>query len=226
MRDRLGGPLRDSRVVASLELLVVPALLALQAAGLFAKPKLPLLFFGWLSMWLRGVGWRQTGLSRPVNWSATVLVAIVVALAYNALDVGVILPLLHRVTGEPLDLGEFVSLRGNSGTLLLLTMVSWVSAAFPEELLFRGYILNRLTDVCGRTRTGWAASAAIVSVVFGLAHHAQGATGVFDNVLAGLLFVVLYLASGRNLWLPILVHGTIDTSSAVCSTWVITRDST
>jgi membrane protease YdiL (CAAX protease family) len=29
------------------------------------------------------------------------------------------------------------------------------------------------------------------------------------------LFAALYLASGRNLWLPILVHGVIDTSSVV-----------
>jgi membrane protease YdiL (CAAX protease family) len=56
---------------------------------------------------------------------------------------------------------------------------------------------------------------ALVSLVFGLAHHAQGVTGIMDNVLAGLLFAGLYLASGRNLWLPILAHGVIDTSSVV-----------
>ena len=54
---------------------------------------------------------------------------------------------------------------------------------------------------------------ALVSLAFGLAHHSQGVTGVLDNVLAGLLFAILYLASGRNLWLPILVHGLVDTTS-------------
>ena len=214
-RDRLGAHLRGSRIVAGLELLVVPLLLGLQTAAVMAKPKLPLLLFGWLSLWLRRVGWRRVGLSRPTSWPKTLLAASLIGLAYNAFDIGVILPLLRRATGEPLDLTQLGELKGNLGMLGLLVAVSWLSAAFPEELLYRGYILNRLTDVLGRTTAGWAVAAALVSVAFGLAHGAQGVTGVLDNVLAGVLFVVLYLTSGRNLWMPILAHGMIDTSSVV-----------
>ena len=214
LRDRIGALLRG-RVVAALELLVVPLLLGLHASGMFPKPKLPLLLFGWLSMRLRRVGWRQVGLGRPAKWGSTVLAAIVIALAYNALDIGVVLPLLRRLTGEPLDLAAFAGLRGDAGTLMLLLTVAWISAAFPEELLYRGYMLNRLGDVFGRRIAGWAAAAALVCLTFGLAHHAQGITGVLDNILAGGLFATLYFVSGRNLWLPILVHGIIDTSSVV-----------
>ena len=60
LRDRLGGPLRASRIATGLELLVVPLMLGLQAAGVLAKPRLPL----------------------PV----TVSVAIVIGRAYDALD--------------------------------------------------------------------------------------------------------------------------------------------
>ena len=206
---------RDSRWVAALELLVVPLLLWLHAAGLFPKPKLPLLLLGWLSLWLRGVGWRRIGLTRPRSWPVTVAAAILIGLAYDALDVGVILPMLRRLTGEALDLSQFAGIEGNMGTLGLLLAVGWISAAFPEELLYRGCYLNRAVDLFGRGRGGWAVSVALSSVVFGLAHHAQGVTGVYDNVIAGLLFAGLYLASGRNLWLPILAHGVIDTTSAV-----------
>jgi len=215
LRDRLGGMMRGSRRAAGLELLIVPLLLGLRAAGVMAKPKLPLLLLGWLSMWLRRVGWRQVGLSRPRSWPSTVVTAIVVGLAYNALDIGVLIPLLHRLTGEPLDLTAFASLKGDLGTLLLLSAASWISAAFPEEMLYRGYILNRLADAFGRTAAGWTAGATLVALAFGLAHHGQGVTGVLDNVLAGLVFAVLYFASGRNLWLPILVHGIVDTTSVI-----------
>jgi len=214
-RDRLGAILRSSRIVAGLELLVVPLLLWLQAVGWLAKPKLPLLLFGWLSMWLRRVSWRSVGLCRPESWPATVVAAIVIGLAYDALDIGAVLPLLHRLTGEPLELGQFASLKGNARMLALLVAASWVSAAFLEEMLYRGYFLNRVADVFGRTIAGWTLSAVLASLVFGLAHHAQGVTGVLDNVLAGGLFAGLYFASGRNLWLPILVHGIIDTTSVV-----------
>jgi membrane protease YdiL (CAAX protease family) len=214
LRDRLGALLRG-KFAAAIELLVVPLLLGLQWVGLVSKPKLPLLLFGWLSLWLRRVGWRQVGMSRPSSWPVTVLLASVAGVAYNALDIGVIVPLLQRITGEPLDLTDFAALKGNTETLLLLLTVSWVSAALPEEMLYRGYILNRAADIFGRTSAAWAVNAALASFAFGLAHHSQGASGVIDNVLAGLFFAALYLASGRNLWLPILVHGVIDSTSVV-----------
>jgi membrane protease YdiL (CAAX protease family) len=212
LRDRLGSFLRH-RWVAALEAMVVPLMLWLQAGGIVAKPKLPLLFFGWLSMWLRRVSWREVGLRKPAGWPLTILTAILVGIAYNALDVGVILPSLHRLTGEPLDLSELEALKGNASVALLLLAASWLSAAFPEELLYRGYLLNRLSDFFGRHTAGWAVSAALVSVAFGFAHHAQGITGILDNVIAGLLFAGLYFASRGNLWLPILTHGIIDTTS-------------
>jgi membrane protease YdiL (CAAX protease family) len=214
LRDRVGMLLQNP-IIASLELLVVPLLLGLHAIGVFPKPKLPLLLFGWFSMWLRRVGWSQLGLSRPPDWLKTLGAATLIAIAYDLLDISLILPALHRLTGEPLDLAAFASVKGNTGMLMLLIAASWISAAFPEEMLYRGYILNRLTDIFGKRRTGWIVSAILVCLVFGFAHHAQGITGILDNVIAGGLFVALYFAVRRNLWLPILVHGMIDTISVI-----------
>lgn len=215
LRDRAGVMLNQNRVIAALELLVVPLLLGLHAIGVFPKPKLPLLFFGWFSMWLRHMSWKQLGLSRPQNWLNTTVVAMVIAIAYEILDIKLILPVLHRLTGESLDLAAVASVKGNMQMLMLLIAASWISAAFPEEMLYRGYILNRLSDVFGQSRTGWIVSAILVCFVFGFAHRAQGITGILDNVIASALFVALYFATQRNLWLPIMVHGTIDTISVV-----------
>ena len=214
-RDGIGAALRGNKLLTALELLLLPAFFALQAAGVLTKPKLPLLLLGWSSMWLRRVGWRQVGLARPKSWPRTVLAALAIGLAYNALDILVILPLFQRLTHEPLDLSQLGDLEGNARTLALLLLASWVSAALVEELLYRGYLLNRLADLFGRTALGWIASVALVTAGFAYAHHAHGVTGIADNVLAGLLFAGLYLASGRNLWLPLLVHGVIDTTSVV-----------
>jgi membrane protease YdiL (CAAX protease family) len=214
-RDRIGASLRESRLLTIVELLAVLLFLALQAAGAIAKPKLPMLLIGWLSLWLRRVSWRQLGLARPKSWLKTVLAGVGIGLAYNALDIRVILPLLHRLTGEPLDLSGVGDLQGNVAALATLVLASWISAALAEELLYRGYLLNRVTDVFRRHATGRTAAVLLVTAAFACAHRAQGITGIADNVLAGLLFAGLYLGSGRNLWLPILVHGVIDTSSVV-----------
>jgi hypothetical protein len=213
LRDRLGAALRGNRLALGLELLFVPALLALKAAGALRNPSLALLLLGWLSLWLRRSGWRQVGLNRPAHWPRTVLAAIGIGIAYNALDIRVLLPALHRLTGEPLELGQFSSLQGNAGALLLWLAVTWTLVAFGEEMAWRGYVLNRLADAFGRSSWSWILGGALVSLAFGFAHGAQGITGILDNILAGLLFSGLYLVAGRNLWLPILVHGLVDTSS-------------
>jgi hypothetical protein len=153
-RDRIGASLRESRLLTIVELLAVLLFLALQAAGAIAKPKLPMLLIGWLSLWLRRVSWRQLGLARPKSWLKTVLAGVGIGLAYNALDIRVILPLLHRLTGEPLDLSGVGDLQGNVAALATLVLASWISAALAEELLYRGYLLNRVTDVFGVTRRG------------------------------------------------------------------------
>jgi membrane protease YdiL (CAAX protease family) len=215
LRDRLRGPLERSKLAAGLELLILPLLLALKAAGVLRNPSQPLFLFGWLSLWARRSGWRQVGMARPARWPLTVLAAIVIGVAYDALDVRVLIPLLHRLTGEPLELAQFSALQGNLGSLLFWVAVVWPLAAFCEEMAYRGYLLNRLTDLFGRSSASWALNAALLSLIFGLTHSSQGVTGILDNVLAGLLFSALYLASGRNLWLPILVHGVVDTASLV-----------
>ncbi len=53
----------------------------------------------------------------------------------------------------------------------------------------------------------------LVSVLFGLLHSYQGTVGVVMTGVTGLVFGILYLASGRNLWAPIIAHGTTDTVS-------------
>jgi hypothetical protein len=40
----------------------------------------------------------------------------------------------------------------------------------------------------------------------------QGITGQIENAIDGLLLGVLYLACGRNLWVPIIAHGITDTA--------------
>src|SRR5262245_46939166 len=112
-RDRLGAPLRERRTLAALELLIVPIVLGLRAAGAIRNPVIVFLRFGWLSLWLRRSGWRKVGLSRPTHWPRTILAGISIGIGYNVFDIFVLLPLIRRLTGEPLDLSELSGLPGN-----------------------------------------------------------------------------------------------------------------
>ncbi len=75
--------------------------------------------------------------------------------------------------------------------------------------------MTELVKVLGSS--GWALTANIVftSVVFGLAHWYQGRSGVLSSGTIGLLISLMFVYSGFNLWLVILVHGFIDTTYLV-----------
>lgn len=164
---------------------------------------------------LRAAGepWADLGLRRPASWPKTLGLAILCAAGLQALSTLVVLPLL-RAIGAPLpDLGRFAALEGNLPMLLTFLVVSWTTAGFGEEVIWRGFVMGRLARLFGGERRAWIVALVATSVIFGLLHLYQGITGVVLTGVAGLFLGLLYLAGGRNLWLPILTHALTDTSS-------------
>jgi membrane protease YdiL (CAAX protease family) len=121
-------------------------------------------------------------------------------------------PLIARLTtGEVPDVSMFASLVGDEVQLLFWLVMSWTLAAFLEEMVYRGWITARIAEVGGLSTNAWVIAILLSSVLFGFAHLYQGTSGVITTGLSGLLFGVAYLASGRNLWCPIIAHGLTDT---------------
>lgn len=85
----------------------------------------------------------------------------------------------------------------------------WVSAAFAEEIIFRGYLLNRFNKLTGNTIVSILSS----SLLFSLIHVYQGISGLLLTFIGGILYCVIYLFAKRNLWVSILAHGISDTIS-------------
>lgn len=208
-RERYG----DSRALALVELLVAVAIVVANAFEVIPFSSTPfVLLFGWLMLWLRGVGWRQLGLRRPPLWARILLLGVGVGVAYQFVSLYLIEPLIARLTGRLPDVSQFAPLIGDEFLLLLSVIASWTLAAFGEELVFRAYLMNRVVDALGsRGRAAWGISLVSVSILFGLAHLYQGASGIVVATLSGLLFGALYLACGRNLWAAIIAHGVNDT---------------
>jgi membrane protease YdiL (CAAX protease family) len=94
---------------------------------------------------------------------------------------------------------------------LLVLAIIWVLAAFAEELVYRGYLLNRVAELGGATRGAWIVSLLLVSAAFGFDHLGQGLSGQIIESIAGLLLALVYLGAGRNLVVAIVAHGIADT---------------
>ena len=117
---------------------------------------------------------------------------------------------LDASAASPPDLTVLSNLRDNFILLAVALLLTWTLAAFGEELVWRGYILNRIADVISLPRLRWPIAVALSSAAFGLAHFDQRWTGILENAIDGALLAGQYFASGRNLWLPIIAHGVTD----------------
>lgn len=73
--------------------------------------------------------------------------------------------------------------------------------------------MHRIVDLIGERRSSWVISVVFTSLLFGVLHGYQGPSGMIAISFVGMALGGIYLAFGRNLWLPILVHGFIDSAS-------------
>jgi membrane protease YdiL (CAAX protease family) len=163
------------------------------------------------SLWLRGLRWTDVGLVRFQNWRRTVLLGVPCGVAMEGFELFISQPLLMRWTGKGPDLELFRALHGNMTWTLLALAGTWTLAAFGEEMVYRGYLMNRVVDLIRPTRAAWGISLIVVSCVFGASHINQGITGQLENTIDGLLLGAIYLACGRNLSVSVVAHGITDT---------------
>jgi uncharacterized protein len=207
---------RNSKWLAVLEFLLVATIFYTDYRHWIPFSKTPeLVLLGWISLRLRRLGWRAVGLTRWRSWPVTIAIGVALGTALEAFQLLVTQPILSRLVGKEPDLDLFRMLTGNIKVTLLFIALSWTLAAFGEELFWHGYMMNRVADLFGRTRSVWVVSLVMVNVVFGMAHGYQGLTGWIEEGLAGIFLGLMYLRTGRNLSVPIIAHGVSDTIDMV-----------
>jgi CAAX protease family protein len=93
---------------------------------------------------------------------------------------------------------------------VLLLPLGWGTAAFGEELIYRGFLNTRLSVAFGGGRSAVALAAVGQALLFGLGHTYLGPLGVMNATAIGLVSGGVYLAGDRNLWPVIIAHGLVD----------------
>jgi membrane protease YdiL (CAAX protease family) len=201
-RDRVGARLRKSPRMMMLEVLIITGLV--MVTPLVGLP----LFL--VSLWFRRSGFKSVGIFRPESWSRTLIVSIFLGSSYYLFSGFFLSPFLRRLTGDYTPSPFFELIEGNPSMLLFLLVFTWIFAAFGEEMIFRGYLANRFSDIFGE-ETFYAKSWWIVgTLLFGMAHLPVGLASFFSAVIAGLFFTGLFQRFNGNLWVPILTHGLYD----------------
>jgi len=195
-------------------LVLIPSALVLQAGQLLLAGVVVSALGCWHCLKLQGKSWADLGFHRPSSLPRTLLTAFASTLGLLFLTV----PLRRYVTtllNQPPNLEAFKALEGNFVALVVGLCIVWTVAAFGEEFLFRGFLLNSFYRLFPAgfpgDKTKWAISLFVTSILVGIGHAYQGLTGMILTGVIGFGFGLVYLANKRNLWSSILTHGFYDT---------------
>ena len=185
---------RTSRIVLSGGLVVV-ALFALGAV-------------------LRGEATLQDfGLGLPRSWLATLALAavwLVLMLIYSPIADKI----ATRFFEKPPTLDAFRALQESRLKLVGGIIIAWILGGFLEELVLRGIVLSSVESLARDTVTTWTAAGLGIVAAAGAAfiiHLYQGLRAATIVTQLSVLFGVLFVISGGNLWTVIICHGLYDT---------------
>jgi membrane protease YdiL (CAAX protease family) len=166
-----------------------------------------------------GASWRSLGLTLPVGvreWVVTLGLALTAVVSVIVFMVFILAPMTAYFgwVNPPDAPDRWVFLLGRPWLFFAyLVGVVWIGAALGEELLMRGFVLNRLADLFGHSRMGWALAVIVHAIFFGLLHVYQGVPGIVGSGVAALIFASIYLLGKRRLLPVIIGHGIINTIS-------------
>ena len=213
----LRARLRQSRILILVELALVAAIFLADQPGLhlivFSKT-LYLLALACASLLARGLWWGSIGFRLDRNLPAWILIGVIGGALIEAQELYLTQPLLVRLIGPP-DLSDFRGLIGNTAMLPVGFALIWTLGTFGQEWVYRGWLTNRFAELFGRSRLAWILAVVAANVLFGLAHGDQNPTGMIEAAEDGLLFALLYFATGRNLIAPMVAHGFQDSTDLV-----------
>jgi len=122
----------------------------------------------------------------------------------------IIQPLVNKLTGEVPDYTAFDLVKNNFPKFIKYLFFIWISAAFGEEILFRGFMFRQFNIILPHFRLKIVAIILITSVLFATPHLYLGLSGVILTFIFGLLFSIVYVKYDYNIWIVILLHGLID----------------
>lgn len=165
-------------------------------------------------LYLARQGWRQLGLFGRGTFVRTLALSLALAAFVVIVVYALGLRAVVALGLPPLDVSVFKFLiEGKlAAYLAFMVVVVWGSAAIGEELVFRGFVMNRFEALFDRLPLTLVLAVVAQAVFFGLSHGYQGPTGLLLSGTTGLIFGTVYYAAGRNLLLAVLTHGFVNST--------------
>ena len=156
----------------------------------------------------RGGTLADLGFRRPERWRIVPLQVLVILIAF--IGANFLAPLLVSafIDVPAPDFSRYDSIAGNLGAAVMMALVLPFTASIPEEIIYRGFLIGRLSCLFGEQTSGLVIAVILQALIFGTIHFQWGPGGMLVTLIMGLVWGIAYLWCGRNLWIVILAHST------------------
>ena len=180
------------------------------AAGNLAGAALVLI---WASV--SGTRWRDLGFVRSPHGAIDLAIALVAGVLFKILMKAIVMPLL----GLGAVNSTYHNLSGNTAATLLMLLWVIVGGGFGEELIWRGFLFERLGAFLGPRAHAKLVIVVVTSIGFALAHYwDQGLPGAVQATMTGLVFGGTY-ARIRTIWPVMVAHAAFDVAAVLMIYW-------
>ena len=170
----------------------------------------------WLGLKLRSESWADFGLTfQTISFRGCLKVfglsLLVFVIGVSAFILGSIL--MANITGVPesADFSKYDFLKDNLGGLFLTLGGVYIISSFGEEVIYRGFLINRISQFGAWSKYGTAIAVILSSVFFGLVHYEWGPMGMVQTGFMGLAMGICYIKLKKRLWILVLAHAYMDT---------------
>lgn len=170
----------------------------------------------WLGIKLRGQKWSDFGLTfGRIRLKESIRIFLLSLLVCILGAAGYMLGTLvmANISGMPesADMSVYEYLHNNIFMLILTLVGVYIVSSFGEEVVYRAFLINRISELGLHTKYGKIAAVLISAVIFGLVHYTWGPTGMVSTGLMGLVMGICYLKFKKKLWILVLAHAYLDT---------------
>jgi uncharacterized protein len=170
----------------------------------------------WLGIKLRGQKWSDFGLTFGfIRLKESIRIFLLSLLVCILGAAGYMLGTLvmANISGMPesADMSVYEYLHNNLFMFILSLVSVYIISSFGEEVVYRAFLIDRISELGLDTKYGKMATVLISAVIFGLAHYTWGPTGMVSTGVFGLVMGICYLKFKKKLWILVLAHAYLDT---------------
>ncbi len=168
-------------------------------------------FFEYKKEMFKSLGFQKNNLKAKPLFVYAPLIALVLFLVYYF----VLVPVVTNITDKPIDFSSLKDLKGNITYAILALIFIWVSAAFGEEIIWRGYFMQQFSKFFGKGKLSIVLNILVFAILFGYMHSYQGITGqIVTGSIGAILSIIFYLRKS-DLWFNVAIHGFFDTIALI-----------